>query len=111
MGCPSLRSEPYVGARLNAQLEDAVTKFVWNASKVRLDKAAQRIDLSQVFEWFADDFRSFADDQWKHEYAVEKAGPLAFIGRYLPPEDALFLKTGPVDISYFPYDWSLNEAE
>jgi hypothetical protein len=111
VGCPALRSEPYVAARLDAQLEDAATKFVWNASKVRLDKSARRIDLSQIFQWFAEDFRPFADDQWKHEYAVEKAGPLAFIGRYLPPEDALFLKTGPVDISYFSYDWSLNEAE
>lgn len=111
LGCPALRMEPYTADHLNEQLEDAVTKFVWNASKVRLDKAGQRIDLSPIFQWFAEDFRDYADDQWKHEYAVEKAGPLAFISRYIPAEDGLFLKTGPVDISYFTYDWSLNEPQ
>lgn len=109
-GCPTIRNKPFVPENLSSQLDEAARNFVSNSYKVKLDRAAHRIDLSSIFQWFADDFRGYADDQWKHEYAIEKAGPIAFLSAYLTSDDALFLKTGGVDVSYIPYDWTLNET-
>lgn len=109
LGCPPLKKEPYTPDQIYDQLEDSARKFATDRSRVKMDQAARRIDISQIFKWFSEDFAGFSDDQWRHEYSVEKAGPLAFLSRYFPADDALFLKAGPVDVTYLPYDWSLNE--
>jgi hypothetical protein len=55
MGCPPLRNEPYMGAKLNAQLDNQASNFLKNKNKFRIDLAANKVYLSPIFDWFDQD--------------------------------------------------------
>ena len=90
--CPPLLAEPFRADRLDAQFDRMARDFVNSERGVRLSADGKTAELSQIFEWYKDDFKN--------------GGPLAFINRYrskpLPAD---------VKISYQKYDWSLNEAK
>ncbi|MEM7674401.1 MAG: DUF547 domain-containing protein [Myxococcota bacterium] len=87
-GCPQLPAEAFVPQKLEAQLAREATAFCADPHKVRLKGGF--IELSKIFEWYAEDFES-------------DGGPVAFCqkwGRDDLPDDA--------EIRLIPYDWSLN---
>lgn len=98
LGCPSLRSEAYVGARLEAQLQEQAEAFVLRSpTKNRVAVAARVVHLSPIFEWYADDF----------------GGTPAAIGAWLaaihpPGPERELLASGRFRLEYTDYDWSLN---
>jgi hypothetical protein len=99
LSCPALRREPWNAARLDAQLEDTLRRWLANPSKgLRVERADGRLRLSRIFDWFEDDF-------------APAGGVLAFVERYAPPEarDWLASRAGQVRVVYFDYDWSLND--
>ncbi|MGH7856506.1 MAG: DUF547 domain-containing protein, partial [Candidatus Binatia bacterium] len=51
-GCPALRREPYVGDRLDAQLDDQGRRFLSEPGKNRFDPAEGVLHLSPIFKWF-----------------------------------------------------------
>lgn len=108
-GCPALRSEPFFPDTLNEQLYMAAQVFISNPSKVRLEKNRKKIKISKIFDWFHEDFKSFADEDWRKQYDGKRAGPIAFISGYLTASDSTFLKQNKVAVDYFDYDWSLND--
>ena len=90
--CPPLLSEPFRADQLDAQFEKLARGFVNSDRGVRLSADGKTAELSQIFEWYKDDFKG--------------GGVLEFINkrRSKPlPQD--------VKISYRKYDWSLNEAK
>jgi hypothetical protein len=95
--CPSLRREPYVAARLEAQLDDAMGRFVTDPRKgARIDREAAIIWLSKIFEWFAEDF-------------TQRGDVLGYVAPYLEPTDRDWLDRHPdVQVRYLDYDWNLN---
>ncbi len=113
MGCPPLRNEPFVGDKLDEQLDDQAKRFLSNSTKFRIDRDAGKVHLSNIFKWFGDDFvkghkpdAGFASGGSDAEKAI-----LHFISGYLPAEDAEYLKTGKYKVKYLDYDWLLNELE
>ena len=100
IGCPPLRSEAYVGSRLDDQLNDQARQFMANQTKNRVDVANRTIYLSPIFKWFAGDFD-------------KKSGSvLAFLKPYWPAHERAELKEVGQDhfkISYTDYNWSLNK--
>lgn len=89
--CPPLLSEPFQAEKLDAQFEKLAKGFVNSDRGVRLSADKKTAELSQIFEWYKDDF---------------KGGVLDFINkrRSTPlPSD--------VKISYRKYDWALNDAK
>lgn len=58
IGCPRLPREPFLPATLDHQLDAAMREFVASDRGVRLDPATKTIELSKIFEWFAEDFLS-----------------------------------------------------
>ncbi|HEX5175932.1 MAG TPA: DUF547 domain-containing protein [Chthoniobacteraceae bacterium] len=86
--CPPLRNEPYVGATLEAQLEDQANAFVNSPKGVTITR--QGAALSKIFDWYRDDFGG-------------EGGVIAFINKRRNPP-----LTGK--ISYQEYDWNLNET-
>ena len=89
---PPLLSEPFTAGKLEDQLEKLARGFVNSDRGVRLSADGNTAELSQIFEWYKDDFKG--------------GGVLEFINkrRAKPlPED--------VKISYRKYDWSLNETK
>ena len=97
LSCPVLRSEAYVAARLDAQLDDQARRFVNDATRNRFDKATRTAYLSEIFKWFEDDFKTSAG-------SVQK-----FAARYAnDPAVARELEHDGYRIEWIDYDWRLN---
>ena len=96
LGCPILEKRAFVPETLEKRLDNATANFINNPEKVRLDRENSVLHLSQIFEWYAEDFED------THGSVIN------FISEYLPEADAAFLKKEEVQIQYLKYDWSLN---
>jgi len=93
-GCPPLRSEAFVGTRLEAQLVDQAKQFLADTTKNRVGAAERTVYLSPIFKWYGGDFE-------------KKFGSvLAALKPYWPGKVPT---TDGFKISYTDYDWSLNE--
>lgn len=101
MGCPPLRSEAFVGNRLDAQLDDQARTFVLQSpTKNRVDVATRTVYLSPIFVEFRDYIRDFGGS----EATVGK-----FIARYYPAgAERDLLASGQFRVEKTPYDWTLN---
>jgi hypothetical protein len=101
MGCPPLRSEAYLGARLEEQLQDQGSVFLRESpAKNRVDVANQTVWVNQVFK-----FRDYQKDFGGSKEAVAR-----FIARWYPagPERELLESGKWKKFEYTEYDWSLN---
>ena len=94
--CPPLRSEAFVAERLDEQLDEAMRAFVTDGKRNHFLRDKNRLELSRIFEWFAEDFERDAG-------SVED-----YLVRFAAPEDADFVRKAKV--SYLAYDWDLNDA-
>jgi hypothetical protein len=91
--CPPLRSEPYLGAVLDQQLDDSTRSFLNNPINYRLEENA--FYVSRIFKWFAEDF----NDGVLNFYLKYASGDL---------KRKLEAKPGGIKVKYLSYDWSLN---
>lgn len=87
VGCPELPAEAFLPATLQAQLANEATEFCAHPDKVRVK--AGKVEVSQIFEFYRDDFEA-------------DGGPVGFCRKWGRDD----LPDG--DLSYIPYDWSLN---
>ena len=101
MGCPPLRSEAYVAARLDAQLDDQARAFVLRSpAKNRVDVARRTVYLSPIFI----SFRDYIDDFGGSRPAVGR-----WVARYFPPgPERQLLESGRFEVVETEYDWALN---
>jgi len=76
-------------------LDQETRKYLQSERGTRIDKAANTLYLSKIFDWFANDFI-------KHSGSVSE-----FIKPYVNPEVLSFLDQNP-KISYLDYNWALN---
>ncbi len=97
-GCPPLRTEPYVGAKLTQQLDDQARRFLATSEKNRFDTTTGVLWLSPIFKWYESDF-------------TQAAGSLkAYVVPFLAPDLAQALESAPgVKIRFTNYDWGLND--
>ena len=97
--CPPLLRRPYRGATLDADLDEAMRRWLASRRKgVAIDRAKPVLRVSKIFDWYAEDFAA-------------GGGVRGTIARYLPAADATWLR-GPgrqAPIEYFDYDWTLND--
>jgi len=91
-GCPKLNRDAYTGNSLDAQLTVQTRKVLQDPDFIRVDAAAKKAHLSQIFKWYEADFK-----------ASGKTG-LAYINQYRDnkPIPASYA------VDYYPYDWTLN---
>jgi len=90
--CPPLRAEPFVGGRLQLQLEVQTRKFAESARAARVDPVEKSVAYSELFKWYAGDFSGDS--------------PVGYLNRYRAAPLPADFKT-----EWIPYDWSLNVAE
>jgi len=106
IGCPMRRNEAYVDTRLDAQLEDQMTRFLRDRSRNRFDAASNTLFVSKIFDWYAADFtnghRGF--DSLKTSFA-HYSNALSDA-----PAERARIKQGHYQIEYLDYDWRLNDA-
>jgi hypothetical protein len=100
VGCPPLRSEPYVGVRLNEQLDDQARRFLASSEKNRFDAATATLHLSPIFKWYEADF-------------ITPAGSLAaYVKPFLPEGQGNGLADpAKIKVGYTDYDWTLNDRK
>lgn len=111
-GCPQLRNEPYIGERLNAQLDDQSKEFLTDPTKFRIDRDDGTVYLSSIFKWFGGDFVSkYAPEEGLGKHSKVEGAVLHYASKYLPKKQADYLRTGAFSIKYLDYDWSLNEQD
>jgi hypothetical protein len=95
-GCPPLRSEAYVGVRLDEQLDDQARQFLATPAKNRVEAAAATVYLSPIFKWYGADFE-------------KKSGSvLAALKPWWPGKSGVLVRDD-FKIRYTDYDWSLND--
>ncbi len=96
VSCPDLRREAYSAGKLNEQLDDQMEKFLRSRGKgMKLDEQKNRVYLSAIFKWFAEDFES-------------RGGVLKYIGQYVTAEERKMLNNSKIKISYLYYNWKIN---
>ncbi|MBI3450882.1 MAG: DUF547 domain-containing protein [Acidobacteria bacterium] len=98
LGGPRLRNTSFHGAALEEELDAAARAFMADPGRVRLDREQGILYLSQIFDWFGEDFDRSAGSR------------AAYVARYFSPEDAALVTRGSVAIRYLDFDWALNDS-
>ena len=106
IGCPMLREEAFVAARLDAQLEQQTRRFMADRTRNRWNAQRGRLELSKIFDWFGEDFRL------GHRGHSSLPG---FAARYAElladaPAERERIRSERFEIDFLPYDWLLNAA-
>jgi len=112
VGCPMLREEAFVAARLDAQLEEQARRFISDRTRNRFNPRTGKLEVSEIFKWFKED--------WTSGYrGIGGAGPVTsreqYFARYADlladsPADRRLVAEGKAPIAHLDYDWSLNDA-
>ena len=103
IGCPALRTDAFTAAKLDAQLDDGMQRFM--ADRTRNRYADGKLQVSSIFKWFREDFEKGHKGFNKVEDVMARyADQLADA-----PGDREKIKDKNVAITYLDYDWSLND--
>jgi hypothetical protein len=106
IGCPMLRNEAYTAARLDAQLEDGMRRFLSDRNRNRFDAADGTLRVSKLFDWYGKDF------------AQGHAGFDSLAAVFAKYADRLAdgaqaqarVRAGDYRVEFLDYDWRLNDA-
>jgi hypothetical protein len=110
IGCPPLRNEPYLGEELDDQLNGQTRRFLASLEKFKIERSRNRLYLSPILKWFAEDFiNRYGSQENIAEHSREVSAVLNFIAAYLKKTDKDYILRGEFKIKYLKYNWSLNE--
>jgi hypothetical protein len=104
VGCPALRPEAFTAAKLEAQLDDGMLRFMGDRTRNRVKDG--RLEVSAIFKWFKEDFEkghkgfSRVEDVFAR-YAAQLTDN---------PAEQASLKARSLGVNHLDYDWSLNAA-
>lgn len=102
IGCPALRNEAYVAEKLDAQLDDAMRRFLSDRTRNRY--AAERFEVSSIFNWYRDDFeRGWRGYQSLSQFLAANAASFGLAA-------AEMTKARGAAIVFLDYDWRLNDV-
>jgi len=91
VGCPPLINKAYLPNTLDAQLETQTKKAI-NGDFIRVNTKKNRVQVSQIMEWYKEDFTMNGKDE------------IDFINTYRNEK-----LEGKWKLSYFPYNWTINK--
>lgn len=91
VGCPPLINKAYLPNTLDMQLETQTKKAI-NGDFIRVNEKKNRVQASQIMEWYKEDFTMKGMDE------------IDFINKYKTEK-----LEGKWKLSYFPYDWAINK--
>lgn len=103
IGCPALPPEAFTAPKFDAQLEEGMLRFLGDHTRNRM--AEGKLEVSQIFKWFKEDFEKGNKGFTKVEDVFARyADVLTDV-----PADRDRIKSKSVAISHLEYDWSLND--
>jgi hypothetical protein len=112
VGCPMLREEAYVAARLAAQLEEQTRRFLADRSRNRYHAGDNALEVSEIFRWFGVDWSSgYRGFDGKGEAMQSLA---QFFAKYADlladaPAHRQAITERRAAIRHLDYDWTLND--
>lgn len=106
IGCPMLRNEAYTAKRLDAQLDDAMARFLSDRRRHRFDALSGTLQVSKIFDWYGEDFEQGHGgfDSLKDTFA-QYAAHLAE-----SETERQRIRAGDYRIAFLDYDWRLNDV-
>jgi hypothetical protein len=93
-GCPPIINKAYRPESLDEQLTKQTKLAVNNSNFIKVNTKSKKVEVSQIFEWYKDDFIS------------KDSNEIDFINKYKTDNIEAGYKYG-----YYTYDWSLNKAK
>jgi len=105
IGCPMLRNEAFTPEKLDAQLEDAMRRFMSDRTRNRYNAQAKRLEISKIFDWYGKDFEK------GHKGHSSVKGTMAKYADLLAdaPADRKAARSQSADVTFLDYDWALND--
>ena len=102
IGCPALRNEAFTAAKLEAQLDDGMLRFLGDRTRNRV--RAGKLEVSSIFKWFHEDFEK------GHKGIAKVEDVFARYAAQLSddPTEQARLRSANMPVTYLDYDWSLN---
>jgi hypothetical protein len=97
-GCPRSPAEAFRGETLEAQLDREARRFCNEPRNVRVEGG--KVYLSQIFEWYEDDFTSFEECHGNAGGSV-----IDYVNRW---RDAGARIDERLPVEHIPYDWAIN---
>lgn len=105
IGCPALLNEAYVEETLDQQLLESSRKFLSDRSRNRFDTESGALEVSSIFDWYAEDFTK----GWRGYDSLEDFFRTHAEWITDGAESAERLRKGPFNIRFLDYDWRLND--
>ncbi len=92
--CPSIANYAFMPSKLETQLSVRTQEAMDNRSFIKVNDENRTVRISQIFEWYADDFKA------------EARNFVTYINKY---------RSTPIPenykLSFYTYDWALNEKK
>ncbi len=104
IGCPALYPEAFTAQKMEAMLEDGMRRFLGDRTRNRYDNG--KIQASNIFKWFKEDFEKGHKGFAKLEDVFAKYADLLTTDETARNQ----IKAKTVSISHLDYDWSLNDV-
>lgn len=106
IGCPMLRNEAYTAKRLDAQLDDAMARFLSDRRRNRFDAVSGTLQVSKIFDWYGEDFEQ------GHRGFHSLKDTFAQYSAHLADSETerQRIREDNYRIAFLDYDWRLNDA-
>jgi hypothetical protein len=106
VGCPMLRNEAFTAERLDAQMEDAMKRFLSDRTRNRYNPQGGKLEVSRIFDWYGKDF-----DKGHKGFTSVKAALAKYADQLADkPADRAAVKAQSAEVTFLEYDWSLNDV-
>ena len=106
IGCPGLRNEAFVADKIDRQLEDSLRRFLSDRRRNRFNVSTGRLEISQIFDWYGDDFVGYRGHSSVAAFLSDYAELLSD-----DPASQQRLKAGSAPLEFLDYDWRLNDYQ
>ncbi len=114
VGCPMLREEPYIAARLDAQLEEQTRRFLSDRTRNRYNAQDNALEVSEIFKWFSEDWTSgYRGFDGKSPAMQSREQFFAHYAQLLAdtPAHRQAISERKAAIRHLDYDWALNDVK
>ena len=111
IGSGRLRSEPFAGAKLEAQLTEVANECITRMQCVHIARETNKVEANAIFSWREKEFAAVyaaASPTFAARSPIERA-ILAFVSPKLLTTEKEFLAANTFQVVYRPFDWTLND--
>ena len=106
IGCPMLRNEAFTADRLDAQLDDAMRRFMSDRTRNRYNPASGKLEVSKIFDWYGKDFEKGNKGFTSVKQTFSRYADLLAD----KPDDRAIVRGQKADVTFLDYDWGLNDS-